>query len=106
MLKRCFARAVFPNRLDTWSRGVVVAGCAQQSRDAETTTEAPRWRHEGDQPMPRIRRNIADRLKGFVNDWSLPRQLAGESPYSTAAQSTQSKTLRPRLEEADTIGTS
>jgi len=34
------------------------------------------------------------------------RQFAGESPYAEAAQSTQSKTLRPRLEDADTVGTS
>src|SRR3954463_16635988 len=56
--------------------------------------------------MLRLRQKIADRIAGFVNDWSLPRQFAGESPYSTAAESTQSRTLRPRLEEADTVGTS
>src|SRR4051795_7904985 len=56
--------------------------------------------------MPRLRQRITSRITGFVNDWSLPRQFAGESPYSTAAESTQSKTLRPRLEEADTVGTS
>src|SRR5438309_3840652 len=56
--------------------------------------------------MPRLRQKIANRITGFMNDWSLPRQFAGESPYSTAAQSTQSKSLRPRLEEADTVGTS
>jgi len=56
--------------------------------------------------MPRLRQRLANRITGFVNDWSLLRQFAGESPYSTAAESTQSRTLRPRLEEADTVGTS
>jgi formate dehydrogenase major subunit len=36
----------------------------------------------------------------------LPRQFAGEDPTREAAQSTMSRRLRPRLEEADTIGTS
>ena len=52
-----------------------------------------------------IRRSIADRASGFLQDWSLPRQLAGESPYAEAAESTTSRTLRPRLEDADTVGT-
>ncbi|PWC36568.1 dehydrogenase [Azospirillum sp. TSO35-2] len=38
-------------------------------------------------------------------EWSLPRQLSGESPFSDAAKSRMSHTLRPRLEEADTVGT-
>lgn len=46
------------------------------------------------------------RVAGFVRDWSLPRQFAGEDPTREAAQSTMSRQLRPRLEEADTIGTS
>lgn len=56
--------------------------------------------------MPKLRRSVGDRVRGFVNDWSLPRQLAGESPTSKAAESTTSRTLRPRLEQADKIGTS
>jgi formate dehydrogenase major subunit len=51
-------------------------------------------------------RSLGARVAGFVRDWSLPKQLAGENPFTTAAQSTQSKSLRPRLEEADKVGTS
>lgn len=49
---------------------------------------------------------ISDRVAGFIRDWSLPRQLAGQDPRSEAAKSTQSRNLRPRLEEADKVGTS
>jgi formate dehydrogenase major subunit len=49
---------------------------------------------------------LRKRAAGFVRDWSLPRQLAGESHHGEAAKSTMSRTLRPRLEEADTVGTS
>jgi len=56
--------------------------------------------------MKKLRRGIADRVSGFVRDWSLPRQLAGQSVMSDAAKSSLSKTLRPRLEEADAVGTS
>jgi formate dehydrogenase major subunit len=57
--------------------------------------------------MKRIRRrSIADRIGGFVRDWSLPRQMAGQSSTSKAAESSLSRGLRPRLEEADTVGTS
>lgn len=42
----------------------------------------------------------------FLKDWSLPRQLRGQSVQSTAARSTASERLRPRLEQADTVGTS
>ena len=41
-----------------------------------------------------------------LDEWALPRQLAGEDPYSTAAKSEASARLRPRLEEADRVGTS
>ncbi len=43
---------------------------------------------------------------GALRDWSLPRQLTGQDPASTAAQSETSRTWRPRLEEADRVGTS
>ena len=56
--------------------------------------------------MRKPRQGIAERVAGFVKDWSLPRQAVGEPSHSTAAKSTMSKTLRPRLEEADTVGTS
>lgn len=52
------------------------------------------------------RRTPRRRLARFLQDWSLPRQVRGEPHDRTAAESTMSRTLRPRLEEADTIGTS
>ena len=57
--------------------------------------------------MPKaIRRPLIDRISLFMKDWSLPRQLAGQNVMSDAAKSTASAELRPRLEEADRIGTS
>lgn len=49
---------------------------------------------------------MGGRAARFLKDWSLPRQLAGESVMSTAARSTTSERLRPRLEQADKVGTS
>ncbi len=49
---------------------------------------------------------MADALRGFLADWSLPRQMKGESSRSTAARSRESRRLRPRLMDADKIGTS
>jgi formate dehydrogenase major subunit len=54
----------------------------------------------------RPRTTMADRAAGFLRDWSVPRQLTGSPHKTTAAESEQSRTLRPRLEQADTIGTS
>ena len=56
--------------------------------------------------MPKIRRTPSGRLKGFLRDWSLPRQMAGQSVMAEAARSTTSETLRPRLDQADRVGTS
>lgn len=53
----------------------------------------------------RIRQSLGDRARLFVKDWSLPRQLAGQNPLAEAARSTTSEMLRPRLEEADRVGT-
>ena len=53
-----------------------------------------------------LRRTLRERARAFFGDWSLPRQLAGEDVMAEAAQSTTSRELRPRLEEADRIGTS
>jgi formate dehydrogenase major subunit len=56
--------------------------------------------------MKTLRRRVRDRVTGFVKDWSIPRQLAGQDIKSKAAESEQSRTLRPRLEQADRVGTS
>jgi formate dehydrogenase major subunit len=50
--------------------------------------------------------SLGDRLRAVLADWSIPRQLAGQDPKSAAAESALSRTLRPRLEEADRVGTS
>jgi formate dehydrogenase major subunit len=57
--------------------------------------------------MPqRIGKGLGKRVSGFLKNWSLPRQLAGEDVMSTAARSATSERLRPRLEQADRVGTS
>ena len=53
-----------------------------------------------------LRQGLGDRASAFVRNWSLPRQLAGQSVQSKAAESETSRGLRPRLEQADTVGTS
>ncbi len=57
-------------------------------------------------PRRNLRQGLAQRAAAFVNDWSLPRQAAGMSVQGKAAESTLSRNLRPRLEQADTVGTS
>jgi len=56
--------------------------------------------------MKPVRRTLSERISSFFSEWSLPRQLDGQDPKSEAAQSNMSKQLRPRLEEADNVGTS
>jgi formate dehydrogenase major subunit len=46
------------------------------------------------------------RLARGLQDWSLPKQLAGRDAESAAAESESSRRLRPRLDEADRVGTS
>lgn len=55
--------------------------------------------------MKKLRRRATERAAGFLRDWSLPRQLAGQDVMGPAAVSETSRTLRPRLEQADRIGT-
>jgi formate dehydrogenase major subunit len=55
--------------------------------------------------MTQIRRRVAERVAGFLRDWSLPRQAAGQSAYAEAAKSSLSRGLKPRLAEADKVGT-
>jgi len=54
----------------------------------------------------RPRRSLGDQARGFLRDWSVPRQLRGAPEKDKAAESAQSRRLRPRLETADTVGTS
>jgi formate dehydrogenase major subunit len=60
---------------------------------------------EGDRPVKPIRTPLAQRIRDFLDDWALPRQLRGADPESDAAQSRASRALRPRIEGAETIGT-
>ena len=54
----------------------------------------------------KAQQTVRKRVAGFVRDWSLPRQMAGQDSSREAAKSTTSSRLRPRLEEADAVGTS
>src|SRR3954451_7059891 len=56
--------------------------------------------------MAPTKTTLWDRRRDGLRDWSIPKQLAGQDPQSTAAQSRQSRRTRPRLEEADRVGTS
>ena len=56
--------------------------------------------------MRGIKSSRWEQLQGALRDWSIPRQLRGEDHRSAAAESEESRTLRPRLEEADRVGTS
>ena len=55
--------------------------------------------------MKQNRNSPSRRLVGFLKDWSVPRQLRGEPGNSDAARSSMSQELRPRLEQADRVGT-
>ena len=56
--------------------------------------------------MAKIGRGARKRGARFLQDWALPRQLAGQSVQAAAARSSASERLRPRLEQADKVGTS
>ncbi len=56
--------------------------------------------------MSNNKRSLRDTARKFIVDWSVPKQLRGADARSTAAESSDSRTLRPRLEEADRVGTS
>ncbi len=55
--------------------------------------------------MANVRQRMWNSLTGALRDWSVPRQLAGEDALGKAAESEGSRALRPRLEEADKVGT-
>ena len=56
--------------------------------------------------MAKLSTGPAGHLRSFLRDWSIPRQIAGESLRTTAAESQASRDLKPRLEQADRVGTS
>ncbi len=56
--------------------------------------------------MSRLSKSMRAQMMSALRDWSLPRQLIGEDPASTAAESEYSRTWRPRLEQANRVGTS
>ncbi len=51
-------------------------------------------------------KSFRDQVAGALRDWSIPRQIAGQDPQRQAAESEHSRAWRPRLEEADHVGTS
>src|SRR5215212_10043350 len=50
--------------------------------------------------------SVWKRIADGLADWSVPRQLQGQNSSSTAAESASSREVRPRLEQADRVGTS
>jgi formate dehydrogenase major subunit len=46
------------------------------------------------------------RLLSALADWAVPRQLRGASAFGEAVESEGSRRLRPRLQQADKVGTS
>ena len=56
--------------------------------------------------MKTLRQSLFGRAADFLRDWTLPRQFVGGNVYAGAAQSAASKAWRPRLEQADKVGTS
>ncbi|WP_206454254.1 formate dehydrogenase [Aurantimonas marina] len=56
--------------------------------------------------MRRAAPRTGQRARHFLRNWSLPRQVRGESHRSDAARSEMSDGLRPRLEQADRVGVS
>lgn len=54
----------------------------------------------------KVKQTLPKRASGFLRDWSLPRQARGQDSSREAAQSAMSWALRPRLEQADRIGSS
>jgi formate dehydrogenase major subunit len=51
-------------------------------------------------------RSLTEKIGAWLQDWSVPRQMAGQDPLSEAAESERSRQWRPRLEDADRVGTS
>ncbi len=56
--------------------------------------------------MTKLSQGLTGHIAGFLRDWSLPRQMAGQSLRTKAAESEASRQLRPRLDQADRVGTS
>ena len=56
--------------------------------------------------MTKLSRGLGGHVRDFLKDWSIPRQAAGDSLRNKAAESQTSRDLRPRLEQADRVGTS
>ena len=55
--------------------------------------------------MTKLSRGLGGHVRDFLRDWSIPRQFAGESLRDKAAESQTSRDVRPRLEEAERVGT-
>ena len=56
--------------------------------------------------MARQPLSLLEGVAGWFRDWSVPRQLRGEDPMGKAAESEGSRQTRPRLDQADRVGTS
>ncbi len=56
--------------------------------------------------MALLKRMDGRKMSRVWGNWSIPWQLSGEDPLGKAAESEASRKLRPRLEEANRVGTS
>ncbi|MBX9753080.1 MAG: hypothetical protein K5Q68_26065 [Roseococcus sp.] len=57
-------------------------------------------------PRPPLRRRHSQRARQFLEEWSVPRQFAGQDHAGPAAEAATARALRPRTEQADAVGTS
>lgn len=55
---------------------------------------------------PPLSRSLSRRAGQFLTEWSVPRQVAGQDHAGTAAEAATSRGLRPRTDQADSVGTS
>lgn len=56
--------------------------------------------------MGKRRHNLWQTVQQAAADWAVPKQLRGADPLGAAAISTASRTARPRLADADRVGSS
>src|ERR671936_1326453 len=56
--------------------------------------------------MAPFRDEFVSRVRHGLADWAVPRQLRGADAMGAAAESDSSRRARPRLEDADRVGTS
>ncbi len=51
-------------------------------------------------------KRLLNGVGGWLRDWYVPRQIAGQDAFTTAAESEWSRSFHARIEDADRVGTS